>query len=221
VEVIFDRSLKFVLLGNTKTGKTSFINKLKHNNRTPEQTTSIRTEKAKITLNSSRDCSLFSKERYRKYKLTIIDIPGDFSYRRLWRKGIKKARFTKHSTAIILFIDPSQSTQDSKSALEDVYNQFMESLNQKNPDKADEVAREKKIFLGIVINKTDLLDAVDNPKDEIEATIRKEMGDILKTIKSRLPLTVVGVYPLSVKYWIWTEVNPIFERMKRFFYQNQ
>ncbi|MFW9990643.1 MAG: Rab family GTPase [Candidatus Odinarchaeota archaeon] len=204
-------------MGNKETGKTTFIYKLQKKDYLPEQTNEMKVEKAKIKLSSSKQCSILSKERYRSYKLVITDVPGKFSHRRVWRTAIKKNR-SKDTTAIVLFIDPTQNPQDTKSATEDVFNHYMEALNTKSPEKADQKAKEQQLLLIIVVNKTELLDT----DEQAETFVREDLKETLKTFREHIPKIAIEIYPVSVKYWKYsTYINPIFERLKRFFYDDR
>jgi signal recognition particle receptor subunit beta len=212
---MFDRDLKFVVMGNKETGKTNFIYKLQNKDYLPKQTMDISTERAKIKLLSSKQSRFLSKERHRWYKLTIFDVPGDFSHRRTWRKAIKKSRVSKNMTGIVLFIDPTHDKQVSKSATEDVFNHFMEALHAKKPDKADQKAKEQRLLLIVVVNKADMLAT----NEQAEKVARKILKETLQTFRERIPKVTIEVFPISVKYWKNKEINPIFERLKRFFYE--
>ena len=141
------RKLEFIVLGNKTTGKTTLSKILtKTKPFTTDPTTEFQKFQGKVKLLSSRKRSIFSFERWRKYQVKIIDTPGSFAERRQWRDAIKKI---KKPVVTVFVINPFQSIPETKSALEEVYNQYLDSISN-NLEKADLLASSFPFFLLIV-----------------------------------------------------------------------
>ena len=149
---MFDRELRLTILGNAGVGKTTLIKRLKGEPLETEKTTNITVEKRKIKLHSQKSARIISKEKYRWYELVAVDTPGDFTLRRQWRVAMAKYK----ADGILFLLDPTQSIMVQKSAMEDAFNYYLDSLDMKQ-QKANRIAREKKALFYFVVNKIDLL----------------------------------------------------------------
>ena len=209
---MFDRKLWFTLTGNLGTGKTTFLEYL-NIQKYPEQIYPSTEEPVlktiKITLESSRQASRTSLEHWRKYVLKVVDTPGNFQYRRLWRDAIKKGK----GKIIVHFVDIQQELSQSTNALEDVFNKFMETLDI-DVEKANLKAKTTSLLLQIVVTH------LDSPKDIVKAQsyIRQHFTSIFDKLYTIIPLLIIEKYYISLHRNSKQEFNSIFERQKRFCY---
>ena len=209
---MFNRKLDFILLGNKATGKTTLARLLADQSITkPEPTKEITRYKGIFKLESSKSSSLLTLERYRKYKLNIIDVPGSFDLRRVWRDAFKKA---KKPVAICLLVDPFQSIPESQSALEEVYNRYLESISN-DILKADQIASQSPLLIVIVMNHFSNKGEFDEDRFYEDA-----LKDTISVIKKKLNFVLVDVQKVNlanipINHY---EVNGILEKIKRFYF---
>lgn len=209
------RKLEFIVIGNKSTGKTTLSKILsKTKPFTTDATKSIQKFSGKVKLLSSRKKSFFSRERWRKYKVRIIDTPGTFEERRQWRDAFKKA---KKPVIAVFVVDPFQAIPETKSAIEEVYNQYLESIST-NPEKADLLAASTSFLLIIVLNLINSRGGLDE-KQYYDTNLK----DIITKIKQKIPLMFVdySCFDFLRKPMPKYEFNSILERMKRFRFDQQ
>lgn len=209
------RKLEFIVLGNKTTGKTTLSKILtKKKPYTTDPTKEYQKFTGKVKLLSSRKRSIFSIERWRKYKVKIIDTPGSFAERRQWRDAIKKI---KKPVVAVFVIDPFQSIPETKSALEEVYNQYLESISP-NLEKADLLASSYTFFLLIVFNHR-------SGKGDLDEKVYYDtnLRETITLMRGKIPLIFVEYTSIDFlkkpmpKY----EFNSVLERIKRFRYDQQ
>lgn len=209
------RQLEFIVLGNKGTGKTVLSKVLtKTKPFTTEPTLMFQRYTGKVKLHSSRKRSIFSIERWRKYKVKIIDTPGSFAERRQWRDALKKS---KKPIVAVFVIDPFQSIPESKSALEEVYNRYLESISN-NLEKADLFAGSHQFFLFIIFNHQTSKGSVDE-KIYYETNLK----ETIKKMKEKIPLMLVEytTFDFMKKPMLKYDYNNVLERIKRFRYNQQ
>lgn len=209
---MLDRKLWFTLTGNTGTGKTTFLEYLKLQKYPekiypPTEKTILKT--IKIKLESSKQASPASFEYWRKYTLEAVDTPGNFQYRRSWRDAIKKGK----GQVIVHFIDINQELSQTMNAVEDMYNKFMETLDE-DIEKANLKAKKISLLFQLVVNRLD--DPKDIPKAQL--FIQQHFTGIITKLHTNLPLLDVEKYYISLRNDPQKDVNSLFERQKRFYY---
>ena len=212
---ILTRKLEFIVLGNKNTGKTTLSKVLTKNKPfTTDSTVNISKFSGKVKLLSSRKSSIFSFERWRKYKVRIIDTPGSFAERRQWRDAFKRS---KKPIVAVFVVDPFQSIPETRSALEEVYNQYLESISN-NLEKADLFAGSNPFFLLILFNHFSIKGKVDE-----KAYYELNLKDTIIKMKEKIPLMLVDYISFDFlrkpmpKY----DFNAVLERIKRFRYIQQ
>ncbi len=211
--MVFDRPIRITLLGNTGVGKTSLVKLLKGEDPVhTEKTMDISVETRRIKLLSSLEKSRFTIERHRYYRITCVDNPGDYKLRRKWREAMRKFR----ADGILFMVDPSQSVEQQKVAMEDSYNYFLDSLSL-NPDRADKKARSKRGIFFFVVNKLDL---INNDKEAAERFLTENFSQIIDDYKMTFPFSYFGYAHISVHKSEYEEIDSIFEQMKIFLYDN-
>ena len=204
------------MLGNKSTGKTTLSKILsKTKPFTTEPTTEIQRFSGKVTLLSSKKRSIFTLEHWRKYQVKIIDTPGSFAERRQWRDGFKKA---KKPIVVVFVINPFQPIPETKSALEEVYNQYLESISSTNLEKADLFASSNSFLLLLVLNLFPSKGTVDE-----EQYYNMNLKEIVSKIKLKIPLILIDNFSFDFlkkpmpKY----EFTAILERIRRFRYEQK
>ena len=213
MKCILTRKLDFIVIGNKTTGKTTLAKVLtKTKPFTTDPTVEITKFSGKVKLLSSRKRSFISIERWRKYKVQAIDTPGSFAERRQWRDAFKKA---KKPIVVIFVIDPFQPLPETKSALEEVYNQYLESISN-NLEKADLLASSNKLLLLIVLNHF-------GSKGDVNEVVYYDtnLKEIISKIKLKIPLMLVDnfCFDFLKKPMPKYDFNAVLERIKRFRYE--
>ncbi len=209
------RKLEFIVLGNKGTGKTVLSQVLtKTKPFTTGPTLTFHRFSGKVKLLSSRKNSLFSIERWRKYNVNIIDTPGSFAERRSWRDAIKKV---KKPLIAVFVIDPFQSIPETKSALEEVYNQYLESISN-NLEKADLLAHSYPFFLYIIFNHKNSKGGLDD-----KVYYESNLKETINKMKEKIPLmlTEYTTFDFLRKPMPKYDFNNVLERIKRFRYDQQ
>lgn len=209
------RKLEFIVLGNKSVGKTTLSKVLsKTKPVSTDPTLEFRKYSGKVKLHSSRNRSIFSFERWRKYKVQIIDTPGSFAERRSWREAFKK---TKKPVVAVFVIDPFQSIPETRSALEEVYNQYLESISN-NIEKADLFASSTAFLLILVFNVTSAKGNVDD-----QAYYDENLKETISKIKIKIPLMLVDYlgFDFYRKPMAKADYNSVLERIKRFRYDQK
>lgn len=202
---MFDRELRLTILGNAGVGKTTLIKRLKGETLETEKTTSITVEKRKIKLHSQKSASIVSLEKYRWYEIVAVDTPGDFTLRRQWRVAMAKYK----ADGILFLLDPTQSILVQKSAMEDAFNYYLDSLDMKQ-QKANRIAREKKALFYFVVNKIDLLgNSSEKAKDFLD-----NFSETLKAYYEKFPKSTFEEGFISVQNSSYEKLDAIFENVK-------
>lgn len=208
---MFDRELRLTILGNAGVGKTTLIKRLKGEELETEKTTDISVEKRKIKLHSQQTASKLSLEKYRWYEIVAVDTPGDFTLRRQWRVAMAKYK----ADGILFLLDPTQSILVQKSAMEDAFNYYLDSLDMKQ-QKANRIARDKKALFFFVVNKIDLLgNSKEKAKDFLES-----FSETLKAYYEKFPKSIFKNGYISVQNSPYEKLDEIFEEVKKALYES-
>ncbi|MHA2295927.1 MAG: Rab family GTPase [Candidatus Hodarchaeales archaeon] len=218
--MVFDRDLRVTILGNAGVGKTTLIRRLKGEDikaAPAEKTTKIMVEKKKIKLESQKYGGFVEKRR--NYNVFAVDTPGDFTLRRQWRVAMKKYK----TEGVIFMLDPHQDIATQKTAMEDAYNYFLDSLDI-NPEKADKRAKEAKPVFYLVVNKIDLLTKESGndfiaAKDSARAFANK-FSETLQVYYRMFPNAFFRENYISVHESSYEEIDSIFEQVKRCLYED-
>lgn len=208
--MVLDRDIRMTILGHTGVGKTSLIKRLKGEDPTStEKTMDISVEKKKIRLLSSRKQSKLSLERYRKYNVIAVDNPGDFKLRRKWREAMRKYK----TDGILFMLDPIQSVEAQRVAMEDSFNYFLDSLSL-DPDKADKKAKKKKTLFFFVVNK---MDTIDDDREKAKKFL-ENFNMVIQDYKMTFPFSVFAEAFISVHKSPYEAIDSIFEKCKQALY---
>ena len=201
---MFDRELRLTILGNAGVGKTTLIKRLKGEDLETEKTTDISVEKRKIKLHSQKSASIISVEKYRWYEIVAVDTPGDFTLRRQWRVAMAKYK----ADGILFLLDPTQNIMVQKSAMEDAFNYYLDSLDMKQ-QKANKIAKEKKALFYFVVNKIDLLNnSTQKAKDFLD-----NFAETLKAYYEKFPKSIFEEGFISVQNSPYEKLDAIFEQV--------
>ena len=209
--MVFNRDLRVTILGNAGVGKTTLIKRLKGERLDEtEKTTVINVEKKKIKLLSQKEAGRLSKDRYRWYNIIAVDTPGDFTLRRQWRVAMAKYQ----ADGIIFMLDPTQDYVVQRTAMEDAFNYYLDSLDM-NAKKADKIAATKRALFYFVVNKIDL---IDNDTDKAKNFIDK-FKDTLNVYYGRFPKAHFREAYISVHKSDYKAIDKIFEVIKLAIYE--
>lgn len=207
--MVFDRDLRITILGNAGVGKTSLIKRLKGEAINTEKTSTVHVEKKKIKLISQKRASRLDLERYRYYNVIAVDTPGDFTLRRQWRVAMSKYK----ADGIVFLLDPSQDVVVQRSAMEDAFNYYLDSLDM-NPTKADEKAKKKKAIFYFIVNKIDLLDSDSLIGEEKGRIFLDKFSETINAFYAQFPNAKFRESYISVKDSPYDKIDNIFETIK-------
>lgn len=208
--MVLDRDIRMTVLGHTGVGKTSLIKRLKGEDPTStEKTMDISVEKKKIRLLSSSKQSKLSVERYRYYNVIAVDNPGDFKLRRKWREAMRKYK----TDGILFMLDPIQSVEAQRVAMEDSFNYFLDSLSL-DPDKADKKAKKKKTLFFFVVNK---MDTIDDDREKAKNFL-ENFETVIQDYKMTFPFAAYAEAFISVHKSPYEIIDDIFEKCKQALY---
>ncbi|MFW9904298.1 MAG: GTPase domain-containing protein [Candidatus Thorarchaeota archaeon] len=222
---MFDRDIRVTVLGNTGVGKTTLINRMIGTDVKKivgKKTLDINIEEKKIKLKSSETYPWYSAEAHRKYRIIAIDNPGDYKLRRKWREAMRKFK----TDGMLFLLDPEQSIEVQRVAMEDSYNYFLDSLDLK-PEKADKKAADTKYIFHFVVNKIDLF-SLQAPGDSFKMSpeIKEKAVDFLAQFaftmdefKTTFPQSKFGISYLSTLYSPYKSLDKLFEILKVYLYQ--
>ncbi|MFX0015717.1 MAG: GTPase domain-containing protein [Promethearchaeota archaeon] len=223
---MFDRDIRVTVLGNTGVGKTTLINRMTGTDVhkvVSKKTLEINIEEKKIKLKSSEAYPWYSPEKHRNYRIIAIDNPGDFKLRRKWREAMRKFK----TDGMLFLLDPEQSVEVQRVAMEDSYNYFLDSLHLK-PEKADKKARETKYIFHFVVNKCDrfLQEKKDKNTFRMSSSVKEKAVDFLSRFgptmdefKITFPLSRFGISYISALYSPYKDLDKLFEILKVYIYQ--
>ncbi len=223
---MFDRDIRVTVLGNTGVGKTTLIERMKGTNIKKilsKKTLDINIEQKKIRLRSSDNYPWYHPETYRMYRILAIDNPGDYKLRRKWREAMRQFR----TNGMLFLLDPDQSLEVQRVAMEDGYNYFLDSIDL-NPIKADKKAEDTKYIFHFVVNKCDSFLPKEHVNDPFKITpeIKEHAVEFLSNFaptmdefKSTFPQSKFGISYLSAKYSPYSKIDKLFEVLKVFLYQ--
>ena len=215
--MVFDRDLRITVLGNAGVGKTTLIKRLKGEPLdNSEKTTSINIEKKKIKLMSQHEVSRLDVERYRYYNIIAVDTPGDFTLRRQWRVAMAKYK----ADGIVFMLDPMQDFVVQRSALEDAFNYYLDSLDI-SPEKADKIAKSKKAIFYFIVNKIDLLDNNLIEAENKGLQFLEKFKDTINVYYSRFPKSQFRESYLSVQKSPYEKIDRLFEVIKLALYESK
>jgi small GTP-binding protein len=224
---LFDRDIRVTVLGNTGVGKTTLIDRIKGTDVIKiksKKTMEINIEEKKIRLKSSESYPWYSPETYRKYRIIAIDNPGDHKLRRQWREVLRKYK----TSGMLFVLDPEQSIEVQRVAMEDSYNYFLDSLDL-DPDKADKKAKLTKYVFHFVVNKCDLFMSDDQEKNSFELTpmIKEKAVDFLShfaatmdEFKETFHYSRFGISYISAIYSPYADLDKLFEVLKVYIYHS-
>ena len=210
--MVFDREIRLTILGNAGVGKSSLVQRMKGELEIQtqiEKTTDIIVERKKIKLLSQKKARIISIEKYRWYEIVAVDTPGDFTLRRQWR--VAMARYK--ADGIIFLLDPTQSVMIQKTAIEDAFNYFLDSLDMK-PHRADKIAKEKRALFYFIVNKIDLIDNSEQKAREF----LNNFNDTIKAYRVRFPNSKYKQSFISVHKSPYEKIDSIFENAKTALY---
>ncbi|MFX0182083.1 MAG: GTPase domain-containing protein [Candidatus Hodarchaeota archaeon] len=223
---MFDRDIRVTVLGNTGVGKTTLIDRMKGTNVRKiksKKLFEINVEEKKIRLKSSKQYPWYHPEAYRMYRIIAIDNPGDFKLRRKWREAMRKHR----TDGMLFLLDPKQSIEVQRVAMEDSYNYFLDSLDL-NPEKADKKAIDTKYIFHFVVNKCDIFLPDNQDKESFELIPEvKERGveflshfaPTMDEFKETFINSKFGISYLSAIYSPYSDLDKLFEVLKVYLYQ--
>jgi len=224
---LFDRYIRVTVLGNTGVGKTTLIDRIKGTDVVKiksKKTLEINIEEKRIKLNSQANKPWYSPEAYRSYRIIAIDNPGDYKLRRKWREAMR----TYKTSGMLFLLDPEQSVEIQRVAMEDSYNYFLDSLDL-NPEKADKKGKSTKYVFHFVVNKCDyfLPDGFEKKSFKISAEIKEKAVDFLShfaptmdEFKNTFPRSKFGISYISAMYSSYNAVDKLFEILKVYIYQS-
>ncbi|MFX0173835.1 MAG: GTPase domain-containing protein [Candidatus Hodarchaeota archaeon] len=223
---MFDRDIRVTVLGNTGVGKTTLIDRMKGTNVrkvTSKKTLDINVEEKKIRLKSSENYPWYHPETYRMYRIIAIDNPGDYKLRRKWREAMRKYR----TDGMLFLLDPKQSIEVQRVAMEDSYNYFLDSLDL-NPEKADRKATDTKYIFHFVVNKCDIFLPENQEKEafELNSSIKEHAVEFLShfaptmdEFKETFLSSKFGISYISAIYSPYRDLDKLFEILKVYLYQ--
>ena len=222
---MFDRDIRVTVLGNTGVGKTTLINRMIGTDVKKimsKKTLEINIEEKKIKLKSSEAYPWYSPEKHRKYRIIAIDNPGDYKLRRKWREAMRKFK----TDGMLFLLDPDQSIEVQRVAMEDSYNYFLDSLDLR-PEKADKKAAFTKYIFHFVVNKVDLfLPGTPSDPFKMSPEIKEKAVDFLAQFaptmdefKTTFPQSKFGISYLSTLYSPYKSLDKLFEILKVYLYQ--
>ena len=223
---MFDRKIRITILGNTGVGKTTLIDRMKGTDFKTiksKKTLEINIEQKNIRLQSSESYPWYHPEMYRRYRIRAIDNPGEYKLRRQWREVLR----TFKTDGMLFILDPQQSIEIQRVAMEDAYNYFLDSLDL-DPEKADRKAKLKKYIFHFVVNKCDTLKSDFDAKLNftISSSVKEQAVEFLSTFaptmdafKETFLLSKFGISYLSALYSPYREIDKLFEILKVYIYQ--
>ncbi|MFX1282425.1 MAG: Rab family GTPase [Promethearchaeota archaeon] len=222
---MFDRDIRVTVLGNTGVGKTTLIDRMigtDVHKIMSKKTLEINIEEKKIKLQSSQSHPWYSLEKHRSYRIIAIDNPGDYKLRRKWREAMRKFK----TDGMLFLLDPEQSIEVQRVAMEDSYNYFLDSLDLR-PERADRKARDTKYIFHFVVNKCDILLPNDSDKKTfvMNPLVKEQAVDFLSRFaptmdefKETFPLSKFGISYLSALYSPYKALDKLFEILKVYIY---
>jgi len=223
---VFDRKIRITILGNTGVGKTTLIDRMKGNDVRSiksQKLLDINVEQKKIRLQSSDSYPWYHPEAYRKYQIIAIDNPGDYTLRRKWREVLRNFK----TDGMLFILDPQQSVEVQKSAMEDSYNYFLDSLDL-NPVKADKKGKTTKYIFHFVVNKCDTF--LKNPNLRDNFTLSVDVKDLsveflsnfmptMNAFRETFPKSLFGISYISAIYSPYSDIDKLFEVLKVYRFQ--
>jgi GTPase SAR1 family protein len=223
---VFDRKIRISILGNTGVGKTTLIGRMKGTNVKTiksKRSYNINIEQKKIRLQSSELYPWYHPEAHRMYQILAIDNPGEIKYRRQWREVLR----TFNTDGMLFLLDPQQSLNTTRLAMEDAYNYFLDSIDLK-PEKADKKAKSKKYIFHFVVNKCDtcLSPSFEGNKFHLSPEVKdhaveflSEFAPTIEIYKETFPLSKIGISYISALYSPYSEIDKLFEILKVYLYE--
>jgi GTPase SAR1 family protein len=214
------------VLGNTGVGKTTLIDRIKGTdvrNIASKKTYEINVEEKRIKLKSSEVSPWYSLEAYRKYRIVAIDNPGDYKHRRQWREAMRRFK----TNGMLFILDPEQSVEVQRVAMEASYNYFLDSIDL-NPVRADGKAKGTKYIFHFVVNKCDVFQNEDLSQKEfhMRPKVKEHAVDFLshfaqtmEAFKTTFPRSKFGISYISAIYSPYKDLDKLFELLKIYIYQ--
>ena len=208
------RDLSVTIVGTTGVGKTTLVKRIEGGDLETTTTIDIEVTTKKIKLLSQESRSSFSLEKYRTYKVTTVDCPGDISRYPRWFSALKKYR----TQGIIFMIDPTQDFRVQNDALIQTSNYLLMTLD-KDVQEAERKALKAKVVIFLLVNKLDLLDYNQQKADRVIAENFSETWDGLKR---RFPAgghfweAISAIDPSTESY---EKIDGIFETIRWYFYE--
>ena len=224
---MFDKKIRITILGNTGVGKTTLIDRMKGNDvRTikSQKSLNINVEQKKIRLQSSDSYPWYHPETYRRYQIIAIDNPGDYTLRRKWREVLRNFK----TDGMLFILDPLQSHEVQKSAMEDSYNYFLDSLDL-NPVRADEKGKKAKYIFHFVVNKCDTFLNDPNLRDnnfQLTVDVKDQAIEFLSNFaptmdafRETFSKSLFGISYISAIYSPYSDIDKLFEVLKVYIFQ--
>ena len=110
-------------------------------------------------------------------------------------------------------LDPTQNISIQKTAIEDAFNYFLDSLDMKQ-HRANKIAQEKRALFYFIVNKLDL---IDNSVDQARNFL-KNFNDTIKAYRERFPASNYKQSFISVHKSPYEKMDGIFENAKSALY---
>ena len=128
---------------------------------------------------------------------------------------------------MLFLLDPQQSIDSTRLAMEDAYNYFLDSIDLK-PDKADEKAKFKKYIFHFVVNKCDTYLSIPFEGKSFQLTpevkdhaveFLSQFASTIEVYKETFPLSNIGISYISALYSPYSEIDKLLEILKVYLYE--
>ena len=193
--------ITILLLGISGVGRTSFVKRI-----LAEPILTLPTEKPEIVKKKLKDIPAIKKyfqfkEISDKSQLIIVDTPGKFKERRLWRELLQE-----HQPAAVFFFinDDERAWPEQVSAMEDLYNYWHDTFvvagansRRRNLHEQASMQNSSPVLIKILCNPFHLEKGNIEQKQELLEKIRNHFGHVIEAFKE-IPLITLNIAVLSV-----------------------